>query len=273
MEVIKLKDLPELERPREKARHFGINKLTNIELLALIIGSGTKDMNVLMVATNLLTYARSIDALLDFSYQDYLKITGIKEATALRFLAISELLKRRGLSERTIDYTDSKNVACRYRYIIGNNKNESMYLIAVNDQGHLIYEKELYVGTKQTFVSSEEEIIDELLEILVKAGKVTDKASAKECVLDRERKMSTGMKHGIAIPHGKTDTVSDLVACIGVSDNPVDFDYLKNELGDEYIILFRAHYLVADKFDFAKYDGFVVNVSDYDDINELYNFF
>lgn len=53
-------------------------------------------------------------------------------------------------------------------------------------------------------------------------------------------------------------------------DNPVDFDYLKKELEDEYIILFRAHYLVADKFDFAKYDGFVVNVSDYDDINELY---
>ena len=58
--------------------------------------------------------------------------------------------------------------------------------------------------------TSKEEIIDELLEILVKAGKVTDKASAKECVLDRERKMSTGMKHGIAIPHGKTDTVSEI---------------------------------------------------------------
>ena len=45
--------------------------------------------------------------------------------------------------------------------------------------------------------TTKEEIIDELLEILVKAGKVTDKAAAKECVLDRERKMSTGMKHGL----------------------------------------------------------------------------
>lgn len=162
MEVIKLKDLPELERPREKARHFGINKLSNIELLALIIGSGTKDMNVLMVATNLLAYAHSIDAMLDFSLQDYLRISGIKEATALRFLAISELLKRRGLSEKTINYTDSKSVAQRYRYIIGNNKNESMYLLAVDDKGQLINEKELYVGTKKAFISSEEEIIDEL---------------------------------------------------------------------------------------------------------------
>ena len=77
--------------------------------------------------------------------------------------------------------------------------------------------------------TTKEEIIDELLDVLVKAGKVTDKAAAKECVLDRERKMSTGMKHGIAIPHGKTDTVSDLVACIGISDNAVDFDSLDQE--------------------------------------------
>ncbi|WP_294428418.1 PTS sugar transporter subunit IIA, partial [uncultured Treponema sp.] len=62
---------------------------------------------------------------------------------------------------------------------------------------------------------TKEEIIDEMLDILIKAGKVADKATARECVLDRERKMSTGMKHGIAIPHGKTDTVADLVACIG----------------------------------------------------------
>lgn len=55
-----------------------------------------------------------------------------------------------------------------------------------------------------------------------------------------------------------------------VYDNPVDFDFLKEKLSDEYIILFRAHYLVADKFDFEAYKGFIYNVSQYDDINELY---
>lgn len=50
----------------------------------------------------------------------------------------------------------------------------------------------------------------------------------------------------------------------------VDFDKLREELGDEYIILFRAHYLVANSFDFEKYKGFVENVSNYSDINELY---
>ena len=50
----------------------------------------------------------------------------------------------------------------------------------------------------------------------------------------------------------------------------VDFDRLQRELGDEYVILFRAHYLVANSFDFERYNGFVQNVSDYGDINDLY---
>lgn len=50
----------------------------------------------------------------------------------------------------------------------------------------------------------------------------------------------------------------------------VDFDKLQRELGDEYVILFRAHYLVANSFDFARYGGFVRDVSAYPDINDLY---
>ncbi len=50
----------------------------------------------------------------------------------------------------------------------------------------------------------------------------------------------------------------------------VDFDKLRKELEKEYIILFRPHYFVANEFEFEKYKGFVYNVADYDDINELY---
>jgi PTS system nitrogen regulatory IIA component len=76
---------------------------------------------------------------------------------------------------------------------------------------------------------TKEEIIDELLGVAVKAGKIKDLAEARKAVLEREGRMSTGMKHGIAIPHGKTDTVDDLVACIGISDKGVDFEALDDE--------------------------------------------
>jgi PTS system nitrogen regulatory IIA component len=77
--------------------------------------------------------------------------------------------------------------------------------------------------------SSKKEIINELLDILVRTGKIQDREAAFGAVMDREEKMSTGMKHGIAIPHGKSNTIQDLVACIGISEKPVDFDSLDHE--------------------------------------------
>ena len=50
----------------------------------------------------------------------------------------------------------------------------------------------------------------------------------------------------------------------------LDFNKLKNEFSKEYVILFRAHYFIANKFDFKKYNNFVYDVSKYEDINELY---
>ena len=77
--------------------------------------------------------------------------------------------------------------------------------------------------------STKAEIINELLDLLFAAGKIKNREAAFDAVMDREQKMSTGMKHGIAIPHGKSVTISDLVACIGISEKPVDFDSLDRE--------------------------------------------
>ncbi len=55
-----------------------------------------------------------------------------------------------------------------------------------------------------------------------------------------------------------------------VFKNEIDFDLLKEKLAEEYIILFRAHYFVANSFNFNKYEGFLYDVSRYDDISELY---
>ena len=77
--------------------------------------------------------------------------------------------------------------------------------------------------------TNKQEIINELLDILAAANKIQDRQAAYTAVMEREQKMSTGMKHGIAIPHGKSATITDLVACIGISDNPVDFDSLDQE--------------------------------------------
>lgn len=51
---------------------------------------------------------------------------------------------------------------------------------------------------------------------------------------------------------------------------PVDFERLQKTLGDGWVVLFRAHYFVANSFDFSKYSGFVYDVSGVDDVNDLY---
>lgn len=50
----------------------------------------------------------------------------------------------------------------------------------------------------------------------------------------------------------------------------VDFQQLKEQLGDEYVILFRAHYFISSRIDLSSYKGFVYDVSDVEDINSLY---
>ena len=50
----------------------------------------------------------------------------------------------------------------------------------------------------------------------------------------------------------------------------LDFDRLKKEIGNEYVILFSPHYFVSNNINLDKYKGFIINVAHYDEINELY---
>ena len=71
--------------------------------------------------------------------------------------------------------------------------------------------------------TTKDEIIDELIDVAMKSGRVKDREQAREAL------GTTAMGDGIAIPHGKTSAVSELVACVGVSDKEVDFDALDHK--------------------------------------------
>jgi PTS system nitrogen regulatory IIA component len=75
---------------------------------------------------------------------------------------------------------------------------------------------ELKADTKQG-------VIEEMVGFLAASGKFTGKTAAMQAVLAREEKMSTGMQNGIAIPHGKTDAVDQLVVAVGIHHAGVDF--------------------------------------------------
>lgn len=83
---------------------------------------------------------------------------------------------------------------------------------------------------------SKSEIIEELVDIIVASGKDLDREAILKAVRDREEQMSTGMKNGIAIPHGKTDAVTELHAVIAVSEEPVDFDCMDRKPASIFIM-------------------------------------
>ncbi len=84
--------------------------------------------------------------------------------------------------------------------------------------------------------SSKEDIIKEMIDQLVVSGKIKDRDAALEAVLTREEKMSTGMENGIAIPHGKTDSVDHLITAVALKKEGVDFDSMDGQASKIFIM-------------------------------------
>lgn len=83
---------------------------------------------------------------------------------------------------------------------------------------------------------TKEAAICELVDTLVAAGRVTDRAAALKAVQERERKMSTGLQNGIAIPHGKTECVENLVAVFGRKRSGIAFDSLDGQPANLFLL-------------------------------------
>ncbi len=77
--------------------------------------------------------------------------------------------------------------------------------------------------------NTKEEIINEMIDLLISSNvsnKILDKEKVRACIFEREKIMSTGVGNGFAIPHGKTDAVSDIVAAFGITAKPIDYQSL-----------------------------------------------
>jgi len=87
-------------------------------------------------------------------------------------------------------------------------------------------EKNITVDLK---AKNKKEVIEELVDLLVANGQVSDKKKMVQILLEREDLGSTGIGQGIAIPHGKSDTVKELTAAFGLSRSGVSFEALDGE--------------------------------------------
>ncbi|MGB1718379.1 MAG: PTS sugar transporter subunit IIA [Candidatus Latescibacterota bacterium] len=84
---------------------------------------------------------------------------------------------------------------------------------------------------------TKEEIIAELVASLSASEAISDRDKVLQAVLEREKIMSTGIGDGIAIPHGKSDSVVKLVAALGTQRRGVDFEALDGEPAYVFFLL------------------------------------
>lgn len=84
--------------------------------------------------------------------------------------------------------------------------------------------------------STKDSIIVEMIDTMCATGRIKNRDSALKAVLEREQKMSTGMQHGIAIPHGKTDSVDALVTAFAMKREGVDFGSLDGQPSNIFVM-------------------------------------
>ena len=90
-----------------------------------------------------------------------------------------------------------------------------------------------------------DDVINELVDLLKGDERIIDLEEVRKCVFEREEKMSTGVGKGFAIPHGKTNSVNDILAAFGKSETPIEYNSLDGEPVHLVFLLIGKENLVA----------------------------
>lgn len=146
---ITIKEYPERERPMEKMMAAGAKSLSDEELLAILIGTGTKTKNAIELAHTILTSRMQRSWLLTARLEELMEISGIGLAKASRILAAVHLAKR--LTEQTnfhnIALQDPKTVADYFSAVYLTEKQEIFCCILVDTKNRPISNQIISVGT------------------------------------------------------------------------------------------------------------------------------
>ncbi|HEY1848185.1 MAG TPA: UPF0758 domain-containing protein, partial [Opitutaceae bacterium] len=97
--ISRIRILPVGERPQERLEQFGPFAVSDTELLAMLLRSGTRGQDVLSLATRLLSEAGSLAGLLAWHEADFRRLRGIGRVKALQLVAAMEVARRAGSGE------------------------------------------------------------------------------------------------------------------------------------------------------------------------------
>ena len=163
--MAKIKDLPPLDRPREKAKRYGLTSLSDVELLTLLISNGYEGRSASEIATDLLSNSGGLVNLSKVPSNEYTKTKGIKSVKALTLGAIFELHRRLCTKEIEQEEVEASEdyLYNKYKHTLSSSNQENLVLIVTNSRNKIIHEKLLYSGTQNNLIFSYKDIWREVL--------------------------------------------------------------------------------------------------------------
>lgn len=160
----KVTEIPLSERPRERLVNVGAENLSDKELLAILLKTGTKEKDVNMLATELLTKYGSLQKLENASLQSLLEIKGIGKVKAIEIIGIIELGKRiwyQTEEKKLKKLTTAKAIWENSKYLFVSKNQECFYCLYFDNKQRLIERKLLFMGTINRSVVHPREIFKE----------------------------------------------------------------------------------------------------------------
>jgi len=155
---MKIKDLPKVDMPREKLEKYGPEKLLDHELLAILLGSGIKGLNVLELSKKILKTISEI-SVDKIGLQDLLKIKGLGKAKASEIISCFELSRRILKGKKSSILLSPKDVWLRMEDIKGSKK-EHFVVFYLDSRNQEIQRDIISIGTLNESIVHPREVFE-----------------------------------------------------------------------------------------------------------------
>ena len=164
---MKVKEMPPSFQPRERMLKFGVENLSDVDLLSIILRTGTKDANVKEVSSSILTSVGGINNMADVGIRELSKIKGVGNIKAITILAAIELGKRVVNKEIEINMllNNSNIIHETFKSLFLNSQQEKVLAIYLDTKKRLISYKYIFIGTLDRSIIHPREIFNEALKV------------------------------------------------------------------------------------------------------------
>jgi DNA repair protein RadC len=158
---LRLKDLAVSDRPQERLEKLGPAALSDTELLAMLLRSGSKGHNVITIAQRLIAEAGSLTALVRWNESDFRRLTGIGRIKALQLVTVMEIVRRtmtRGPEAEEQVLNRPELILAHFAPQLAGLAVEKFWVLCLNRKNRLLKQVEITSGTATSSLAHPREV-------------------------------------------------------------------------------------------------------------------